>query len=59
MNDKPTWYAGTKQCVQANLHFLQYKKIDSQKCQEQIMAHIQTLLETEIRKEKYKGVDKL
>ena len=50
MEQELTWWEGTKQCVEANLHQLKLGVIDSQKARNQIMAHIKTLIKIESEK---------
>lgn len=49
MKEEPKWYRGTEQCVEANLHQLELGVIDKQTALKYIMAHVMTLLETEMR----------
>lgn len=49
-NKKPTWYNGTKQCIEVNIHQMKIGLINPLQTSNRIMAHIQTLLEVEKRK---------
>lgn len=50
-----SWYAGTNQCIEANLHQQYLCVIDKEQARKQIMAHIETLVET-LLKEREKEV---
>lgn len=45
---KPTWYNGTRCCIDANLHEMNIGRIDKEKALNQIMAHIQTITKVSI-----------
>ncbi len=47
---QPNWYAGTRQCIEANTSQLESNTIARWQANQYIIAHIKTLLEVELNK---------